>query len=161
LRTILFIILILVSVTFGQVGKSISVELLDKDKLERIISDRNDKILLINIWATWCIPCREEFPELVRLSESYKNNLDIFAISVDFEDELNSKVLPFLESVNVNFPVYISNFNKDEELIKFFNLDWNGALPATFIYNARGKQIQNLEGKQSYESFSSILDKFK
>ncbi len=116
--------------------------------------------LLINIWATWCIPCREEFPDLVRLSDSYKNKIDILAISVDFEDELNSKVLPFLESVNVNFPVYISNFKNDEELIKFFNLDWNGALPATLIYNDKGKQIKILEGKQSYESFSSIMINF-
>ena len=143
----------------GQAKKSISVELIDQAKLEEIVSDRNNKILLINIWATWCIPCREEFPDLVKLSESYKSKIDIIAISVDFEDQLNSKVLPFLESVDVNFPIYISNFKNDEQLIKFLNIEWSGALPATFIYSDNGEQIKFLEGKQSYESFSSIINK--
>ena len=151
--------MIVTTTILGQAKKSISVELIDQAKLEEIISDRNNKILLINIWATWCIPCREEFPDLVKLSESYKSKIDIIAISVDFEDQLNSKVLPFLESVDVNFPIYISNFKNDEQLIKFLNIEWSGALPATFIYSDNGEQIKFLEGKQSYESFSSIISK--
>ena len=67
------------------------------------------------------------------------------------------KVLPFLKQNNVHFPVYINGFDKDEKLIKFFNDKWNGALPGTFIYDKKGKQIKFLEGKQSYESFSSII----
>lgn len=161
MKILFFILFLTAFINFDQAQESHSVQLIDKAKLERIIGDRNDKILLINIWATWCLPCREEFPDLVKLSESYKSKIDVIALSVDYEDELNSKILPFLKSTKVNFPVYISNFKNDEQLIKFFNVEWNGALPATFIYSTEGIQIKSIEGKQSYESFSSILDKLE
>ena len=148
-------------INFAQVNKEYLVDSIDQEKLEKLISDRDGKYLLVNIWATWCIPCREEFPDLVKLSNNYKSKLDIIAISVDYKDEVNKKVIPFLSQMKVNFPTYISDFNKDEELIMYFSADWNGALPGTFIYDREGIQILKLEGKQSYESFSSIIKKIE
>ena len=136
----------------------INVKLADDKFLDSLIINRGDKFLLINIWATWCIPCREEFPDLVKLKEKFSRELEIVAISVDYADEIKSKVIPFLNSQNVNFPVLVSNFRKDEDLINYFSMKWNGALPATFIYDNKGTNVSFLEGKQSYDSFSSLLN---
>ena len=135
-----------------------NVKLADETVLDSLIADRGDKFLLVNIWATWCIPCREEFPDLVKLKEKFSRELEIVAISVDYADEIKSKVIPFLNSQNVNFPVLVSNFRKDEDLINYFSMKWNGALPATFIYDNKGTNVSFLEGKQSYDSFSSLLN---
>jgi len=159
LKLLAIIFLIFSLKSFAQVNNEYAIDLVDEAELEKIISERSGKFLLINIWATWCIPCREEFPDLVLLKNNYKNKLDVIAISVDFKDEVNKKVIPFLSQTKVNFPVYLSDFSKDEELIKFFSSDWNGALPGTFIYDKAGKQIFQMEGKQSYESFSSYIKK--
>ena len=156
---ILLILFAFYSINFAQSTNKIIVETIAKDNLEELIKNRNGKILLLNIWATWCIPCREEFPDLVKLSQEYKEQIDIVAISVDYKDEIDSKVIPFLHKNSVKFSVFISGFSKDEELINFVDSNWNGALPASFIYNSDGEQIQFLEGKQSIESFSSSIKK--
>ena len=145
-------------ILLAQNKEEIKVKSISKIELEKLIKNRCGKNLLINVWATWCIPCREEFPDLAKMSMEYKDSLDVIAISVDYPDEIDTKIKPFLEMNNVQFPVYISGFDKDEELIHFFSDKWNGALPGTFIYNKSGNQIRFLEGKQSFESFSSIIE---
>lgn len=139
-------------------NSDIIVNKIDSVSLDNLIKERNGKILLINIWATWCIPCREEFPDLVKLNSAYKNKIDVVAVSVDYEDEIESKIMPFLKKNNVNFPVYVSGFNNDDSLINYFKSEWSGAIPATFIFDMDGKEIKMLEGKHSFESFSSIID---
>ena len=94
----------------------------------------------------------------IAIYDKYKKELEIVAVSVDYEDEIESKVQPFLSENNVNFKVHLNGFKKDHELIEFFNKDWNGALPGTFIYDKKGKQVKFIEGKRSFESFSSIID---
>ena len=145
--------------TEGKPHSSIKVNLLDEKQLANLIEQRLDRILLINVWATWCIPCRKEFPDLVRLAEKYKDReLDIIAISADYPDEIESKIIPFIQSQQVNFPVYVQNFATQEDFINFINRDWSGALPASFLYNADGEQTLFLLGKQSYQEFVSALE---
>lgn len=149
------------SLCFGQSFDSTEVKSIDQNKLNSIIENREGKLLLINIWATWCVPCREEFPDLVELSQHYQNELDVIAISVDFTEDIQTKIKPFLKKNEVEFPVYIAGFEKDEQLINYFSKKWNGAIPATFIYDKKGKQVEFLEGKHSFESFSSLIKKLK
>ncbi len=144
--------------TYGQTDKSIEIKSITESELNDLIENREGKFLLINIWATWCIPCREEFPDLVKLSNNYKNVLDVVAISVDFAEDIESKAKPFLIENKVEFPVYLSGFKNDEQLINYFSKNWNGAIPATFIYDKEGRQVKFLEGKHSFESFSSLLN---
>ena len=140
--------------------KDISVEKIDKAKLSKLIKERKGKILFLNLWATWCVPCREEFPSIVKLSEEYKE-VDFAAISVDFPDEVNSKIIPFLKSNNAKFTCFVNGFEGDEALINALDKKWNGALPATFIYDKSGKKISFLEGKQSYDQFKKEIEKAK
>ena len=157
MKFLFFIIILFSTICYSQQYSKQEIKSITNIELDEIISNRNDKLLLVNAWASWCIPCREEFPDLVELSKIYKNELDVIAISVDYEEDIKAKVLPFLNKNKVEFPVYLSGFKKDEELINYFSKEWNGALPGTAIYDKSGKQIKFLEGKQSYESFSSII----
>ena len=153
-----FILLILISfLTYGQSDDSIEIKSISQNELDALVKNREGKLLLINIWATWCVPCREEFPDLVELSQHYQNELDLVAISVDFMEDIETKIKPFLKKNKVEFPVYINGFKKDDQLINYFSKNWNGAIPATFIYDKKGKQAKFIEGKHSFESFSSII----
>ena len=149
------------SFILGQSFDSTEIKSIDQYKLNSIIENREGKLLLINIWATWCVPCREEFPDVVELSQHYQNELEIVAISVDFTEDIQTKIKPFLKNNKVEFPVYINGFEKDEQLINYFSKKWNGAIPATFIYDIKGKQVEFLKGKHSFESFSSLIEKLK
>ena len=86
------------------------VEKINQATLEKLIKNRNGKVLFLNVWATWCAPCKEEFPDLVKLADKYKNlKVDIIGLSVDYTDEIDSKIIPFLKKNKANFKIYVND----------------------------------------------------
>ena len=115
-------------------------------------------VTVVNVWATYCAPCREEFPDLVRLHEAYKvRGLRLVLVSADFEDQLpNARA--FLAENGVDFPSYLKR-EPDSEFIEAMDSGWSGALPATWIYDAKGVRRHFREGMASYEVFErDVLD---
>lgn len=158
----LFIIILLFNSTdiYPQQPEKITVQAIDKAKLAKLIKDRKGKILFLNLWATWCVPCREELPSIVKLASEIKD-VEFVGISVDFPDEIDSKILPFLKSNNVEFKNYVNGFSGDEELINALDKNWNGALPATFIYDTKGNKKIFLSGGKSYDEFKKEIEVIK
>ncbi|MDZ7694998.1 MAG: TlpA disulfide reductase family protein [Balneolaceae bacterium] len=70
------------------------------------LSDQKGKVVLINIWATWCAPCREETPDLVDLYEKYKDQ-GYVTLGVSVDEQGESVVRPFMEEYDVTYPMYI------------------------------------------------------
>jgi len=155
----LFIILVSTGFTY-QKSNDIEVETIDKAKLQKIIKERKGKVLFLNLRATWCAPCREEIPAINKLAGENKD-VEFIGISVDFPEEVESKIIPFLKSNKMNFVSYVNAFEGDEELINALDKNWNGALPATFIFDKTGKKISFLEGKKSYDEFKKEIVKAK
>ena len=155
---LIFIIKSVYPLTELPASNSIKVEIISVEKLEELIKNRNGKPLLINVWATWCAPCREEFPDLVKLADEYSNKIDVVGISVDFPEEIDSKIVPFLKNQNVTFANFVIKVIEPEDFINLLSKDWSGAVPATFIYNENGDQIRYLIGKQSYKEFEKVVD---
>ena len=138
----------------------IQVTKLDEQGLSRLIKDRNGKILFLNVWATWCIPCVEEFPDLVKLHRAFEGRaVEIVGISADFDDEIESKIVPFLRKQNVPFRVYVASFQRQEDFINGVNRSWSGALPASLIIDAKGERKFFLVGKGTFEQFKREIDK--
>ena len=143
---------------FAQNNKDINVKIINADDLSVIIIN-SDRPLLINVWATWCTPCREEFPDLVKLSKTYKDKVRVLGISVDDSEVLDSKVIPFIKSQKADFEIYLLKVVEPEDFINLLNKKWSGAIPATFIYDKDGNQKEMLIGEQSYESFEEAIKK--
>jgi thiol-disulfide isomerase/thioredoxin len=136
-----------------------SVRTIDKKGLDALIAQRNGKVLLLNVWATWCIPCKEEFPDLVTLSKAMDpKKAEVVAISVDFPDEITQKVSPFVKKMKTPFKVFVQDFPSQDDFINSFDKQWGGAVPATFIYDANGKQQKYLLGKHSYDQLKKAVD---
>lgn len=144
--------------------ENISAEQYDVDTLNSVqlkekISSRNGKILFVNFWATWCVPCVEEFPALIKLAENYKQkDIEFLSLSVDLVKEINSSVIPFLQKQKVNFPVYVIPEKESEKVINLVQPDWNGAIPATAIFDRQGNLIEFLTGLETYDSFKQKID---
>ncbi|OGV00381.1 MAG: hypothetical protein A2330_11670, partial [Ignavibacteria bacterium RIFOXYB2_FULL_36_7] len=84
------------------------IPVVDEVWLKNKIENRNSKILFINFWATWCEPCVEEFPDLVKIYNGHKNSgLEFLSVSVDLPSEIDSKVKPFLKEQSAYFPVVV------------------------------------------------------
>lgn len=113
--------------------------------------------MLLNFWATWCAPCVEEFPDLVRIANENPDRLTVIAVTIDAEEDVQSKVIPFLIKQATPFPSYIKNTKDDEAFINNIDPKWSGAIPATFIYRPDGTLALRLVGQQSYEKFLQAL----
>ncbi|MGB8542333.1 MAG: TlpA disulfide reductase family protein [Candidatus Acidiferrales bacterium] len=98
-----------------------------------------DKVVLLNFWATWCPPCREEVPELVDLQARYKDRLQVIGISMDDPEDVRG-VKKFAIQESVNYPIVMAS----REII----LEYGGvpALPTSFVVNTESKVVQKHVG---------------
>lgn len=136
---------------------SIKLEKVDSEAVFEIIRNSHSQLKLVNLWATWCRPCIEEFPALLKLKENYADQgLEVIFISMDMVEE-ESRVRRFLMDQKVGFVSYLKN-ESDNEFINKMNTDWSGALPATFIYDQAGNQVTFWTGDKSYEEFENEIE---
>ncbi len=131
------------------------------DQLLAAIKNAKAKVVVVNVWATWCVPCREEFPDLLKLRRTYKDKgVEVLFVSGDFGSE-RAQVDTFLGEQGVDFPTYLKT-GDDMQFINAFDPAWSGALPATFIYDGQGRRRHALLGKSSYAQFEAqVLDVLK
>ncbi len=116
--------------------------------------------LLVNFWATWCDPCREEFPDLVKIDKEYRSKgLDFIAISLDDLSEIKTEVPKFLREMRATMPAYLLNVPDPEKAINAIDPRWSGALPATFLYDAQGQVVFKHFGRVEPEQLRSAIEK--
>lgn len=128
------------------------------EDLDSLFTSLKGKTAIVNIWATWCVPCVKEFPELVKLYNNYKEkNLELVFISVDFSEDKETTLKKFLERQGVDFVTYYNEFAKADDIINYFDKSWGGEIPITYIYDKDGKQVKKLSGSRSYEKFEKEL----
>ncbi len=120
-----------------------------------LASFQGEKAVLINVWATWCVPCVEEFPHLVELREEFKDQLEVVFISTDFPEDYE-RVNTFLKDQGVSWQTYLKD-GKDEPFILAVHPDWTGAMPATVIYAKNGDLVTFFEKPADYETFKSHI----
>src|SRR5262245_23650688 len=91
---------------------------------------------IVNVWASWCGPCREEFPDLLRVRRAYADRgLRLVLVSADFEPHAARR---YLDQMGVDFPTFIKTGN-DMDFINGLHPAWGGALPATLVYDGGGR----------------------
>ena len=117
-----------------------NVNFLDKNDKEINIKEFNGNLLLLNFWATWCAPCKEEMPSLDRLQVNQNlSNLKIFAINISQESK--KKVDSFFEDLNIkNFDPY---FDAPTTLAKTFTLR---GVPTSILIDKNGKEFARIMG---------------
>jgi thiol-disulfide isomerase/thioredoxin len=114
-------------------------------------------LLLVHIWATWCDPCREEFPELVKVQEAYASkSLTIILVSADDPGD-PATVEYFLKEQRCPMNSLIAA-NLDQKFIESFSPTWSGALPSTFFFGPNGKLLVEWEGKKSYAHYAETIE---
>jgi thiol-disulfide isomerase/thioredoxin len=101
-------------------------------------ADLQGKVVLVNFWATWCPPCREEIPELIELSKRYKDKLQIIGVSMD--DAPASEVREFAKQIGITYPVVMGSGAIEAE--------YGGvpALPTSFVISPEGRVVQKHAG---------------
>lgn len=118
---------------------------------EVVNSYQGEKAVLINVWATWCAPCVEEFPEIVKLQRAYPEKLQVIFISADFPDS-RARALAFLKKQEVDWTTYFKT-GDDQEFIESISPNWTGALPFSKVIGVDGEVVASWEQAATYTKF--------
>lgn len=135
-----------------------AVKKIDEKALAELIKPK-EKPLLINFWATWCGPCREEFPDLVKIDGEYKGKIDFITITLDFEEELETGVPKFLADMKAQMPTYLLLTADETAAIQMVSKDWGGGLPFTILIAPDGKVAYAHQGVVKHAVLKDHLDK--
>lgn len=115
--------------------------------------------LLINFWATWCPPCTEEFPDLVKIDADYRGKLDVITISLDDLADIETYVPKFLAEMKAAMPAYLLHTKDEGAAIRLVSKDWAGNLPMTVLYDASGSVAYSRNGKIRVQPLRDNIEK--
>jgi thiol-disulfide isomerase/thioredoxin len=138
----------------------VAVKEIDLEALKAVLKRGASRPLLVNFWATWCDPCREEFPDLVKIDAEYRaKGLDFITISLDDLSEIKTEVPKFLRGMKAKMPSYLLNVSDPEPAIKYVDPEWSGALPATVLYNGKGELVFKHFGRVNPVDLRAAIEK--
>jgi len=119
----------------------------DRDISGAVVSKANwtGKVVLVNFWATWCPPCREEVPELISLQRQFKDQLQIVGISED--DDTAANVSRFAKQWRINYPIVMAT---PEVIAAYGGVP---ALPTTFVIDTQGRVVGKHAGLHPMDTY--------
>lgn len=131
---------------------------LDAKGFQARIARERGKVVLVNFWATWCVPCREEFSEFVRLQKRLGGEgLRVVGVSTDLTRDIPA-VEKFLAEQKPNFPNYRKKSGgDDQDFIDAVDRSWGGELPFSVLYGRDGGKAKVFSGAQTYSAYEGEI----
>lgn len=127
-----------------------------------LISAHRGHVVLATFWATYCIPCRAELPELVKLATSlHPRGLDLVVISADDADQEPQARKFIVPKIPALFgKLYIKSTTDDDKYAAGIHAHWQGELPANFIYDRTGRKEGAFIGEVPTKNIEAVIEKF-
>jgi len=126
--------------------------------LNQIINNHDGKTKVINFWATWCKPCIDEIPALVKAEESPAyTNVEFIFVSVDFQSQ-NQKVKDKIKELTMK-GILVQLNEQGGEWIEKLDENWSGAIPFTILILPNGKRVYHYDWFPNYDALKTFLDK--
>jgi len=148
------------SISISNVNHNVTV--VNFDKLESIIKKNDNKLYVVNFWATWCRPCVMELPEFMEVNRMYHDNpkFKMILVSMDIAVEADSNVHQFLVKNKIDADVYLLDDNKHmNQWIPAIDKSWGGSIPATVFYR-NGVKLEFKESKMQKSELMKIISKY-
>ena len=146
-HTLLFTLTLFTFSTNSHAGDSIKKITLSE--LKTVLENNKGKVVILDLWATWCPPCRKEIPGFISLYNKYqKKGVEILGIA--FDDNGPEVVPPFIKKMGINYPVYLDG----GDIAQAYNLQ---AYPTTVIYGKDGKVANKHIGFVSEKEFEDEI----
>ena len=140
-------------------AQDVQVVKIGTNELMELLNKQNDTTYVVNFWATWCSPCVKEIPYFQSLQDAYSDkNLQVILVSMDFPNQLEKRVNPFLAKREISLPVYLMTDLDYDSWIERVDPSWSGAIPATLIYNRSDRIFFEQEFEK--DALFSQLNKF-
>jgi len=140
-------------------AQKVDVKVMRFNQFESYLNKDNDTLYIVNFWATWCKPCVAELPYFEKINSEYANNkVKVILVSVDFKDDLESRLIPFLKNKNIKSEVILLDETDPNMYIDKVSKKWSGAIPVTYIY--RGDNVNFYEKNFTYKDLNLLVMQF-
>jgi len=127
-------------------AEPVTLETIDPDDVKKLAENKTGKLLLVNLWATWCGPCVEELPELVTINRMYRRRpFELVTIGLNDVSE-KEQALKFLKDRHVSTRNYLFTSTDRDKLAEALDPEWPGPLPYTLLIAPGGKVIYRHHG---------------
>jgi peroxiredoxin len=127
-------------------AEPVTLESIDDDGIARLAKNDTKKLLVVNLWATWCAPCVAELPEFVTMNRMYrKRNFQLVTISLD-EPEKRDDALKVLQENHVAATNYLLHTKDRDKFAEALDPEWPGPVPYTLLIAPGGKVIYRYSG---------------
>ncbi|PYT56264.1 MAG: hypothetical protein DMG43_00560 [Acidobacteria bacterium] len=132
-------------------------EMIDAQGYQKLLEQYRGKPLLVTFWATWCEPCRDEYPMLNELAKQYApQGLKVVGVSLDDDGDL-ILMRRFLARYKPIFPNYRKKTGGEEAFRQLVLPGWTGSLPVTVFYAKDGRQIGHVLGEGKRETYEAAI----
>jgi thiol-disulfide isomerase/thioredoxin len=126
--------------------------------LSKLLAERRGSVVVLNLWATWCVPCLREIPDLVALEKEFAaRGVTLLGLSMDDPGALDDQVEPFRRK---NFPAFRTWLRSEPDmdaLVSVVDPAWNEILPTTYLIGRDGKVAKKIQGKRTMEQFRELI----
>lgn len=117
-------------------------------------------VLIVNLWATWCVPCLREVPDLLALAKEYETQgVKLIGVSVDDPSPGAAVVEQFRKRYFPAFVTFARNGPQMDELASVIDPAWNEVVPTTYILDRQGKVVVRIQGKKALNEFREAVRK--
>jgi thiol-disulfide isomerase/thioredoxin len=146
----------------GQTGAQSSgtvkeLRVIDLDGYHKLVAEHHGKPLLVTFWATWCEPCRDEYPLVNQIARQYApQGLDVVGVDMDDDAEL-TLVRHFLEKNQPVFPNVRKKMGHQDDFDKGVDPSWGHEMPVNFFYTADGQLAARMVGEHPREDFEKVI----
>lgn len=148
-RAVTFLVCLVVLCMAPAPSGAADFEPLTLGQVEDLVEANKGKIIMINFWATWCPPCREEIPGLINIRKSYgEDKLLLIGVSVD---EDNKALRQFVAKSKINYPVR----KAAQDLVQAAGVS---GIPHMLVFDRRGEVIGNAAGLISEQDLRTFID---
>ena len=151
-----YIFLSIWSTGFSQTSNK-QVLKLNYGQFEPYLHRQDDTLYVVNFWASWCVPCREELPAFEKIKEKYAGEkVKVLLVSLDIPNQLKTNLLPFIEKHKLKSQVILLDDPNQNQWIDKVDPKWSGALPFTQIYNKKIRE--SYERSFQYNELDSLIN---
>ena len=126
------------------------------ESLKPLLYTNSDKVHIVNFWAMWCAPCVKELP-ILKEYEANNPNVEILLVSLDFPENIDSKLKPFLKKKGITSNVVLLDDPDANSWIDKIDPNWSGAIPFTIIFNNENRSYH----ERAFENIEDLENEIK
>ncbi|MBV6425279.1 MAG: Thiol-disulfide oxidoreductase ResA [Steroidobacteraceae bacterium] len=139
-------------------GADAALPLADAARLRAILDAYRGKVVVLNLWASWCVPCLREIPDLVRIEkELAPRGVVLVGVSMDEPGDA-ARVAAFRAQHFPQFRTWLRAESELDAIASVVDPAWNEVLPTTYVLGRDGKVARRVQGAKTHDEFVSLIE---